>query len=239
MELQEQQKINADLQQVYQEVIKTLQDVKEERGVLGIEVDRRSLSNIRSADIRFALLFNITDDNFRRPLHDSPPSSNHSSVLLTSQTCPPNTAPSAIDHVQSLPKPNGLLTDATFAQLELVELQHRYDALLDAKEKAAARYKKDYKKWREYKRQMYEVIQDKKKQGHRRARSSAKRKKQDSMGIHGDENTKLSRTYSLPFLCASYPYFLKLELTHMQVVEKNSLHIFIPGPLMRLMRRIV
>lgn len=40
-----------------------------------------------------------------------------------------------------------LLLKISSLQAELSHLQHRYDALLAAKERAAERYKADYKKW--------------------------------------------------------------------------------------------
>lgn len=54
----------------------------------------------------------------------------------------------------SASKPNDastLLLKVSSLQAELSHLQHRYDALLAAKERAAARYKADYKKWRDFK----------------------------------------------------------------------------------------
>lgn len=48
---------------------------------------------------------------------------------------------------------------------------------MEAKQKAAAMYKKDYKKWRDYKRQVYEeTTRGQKKQRHRNTRLSTKRK---------------------------------------------------------------
>lgn len=44
---------------------------------------------------------------------------------------------------------------ATALLLELNDLRHRYDSLLEAKERAAASYKRDYRKWRDYKKEIY------------------------------------------------------------------------------------
>ena len=63
-------------------------------------------------------------------------------------------------------------------RLELNDLRQRYDLLLEAKEKASAMYKKDYKKWRDYKRQVYEeAVRERKHSGYINARSSARRKR--------------------------------------------------------------
>ena len=56
----------------------------------------------------------------------------------------------------SMSEPNGSDTSALLLQIlslqaELTNLQCRYDALLASKERAASRYKADYKKWRTFK----------------------------------------------------------------------------------------
>jgi len=52
---------------------------------------------------------------------------------------------------------------------------------MEAKQKAAEMYKKDYKKWRDYKRQVYEeATRDKKKQKSKHMRSSTKWRGYDS-----------------------------------------------------------
>lgn len=51
--------------------------------------------------------------------------------------------------------------------MELIDLRERYDALLETKEKAAALYKQDYQKWRDFKRHLYEeTMRNKKKKGY-------------------------------------------------------------------------
>jgi len=95
-----------------------------------------------------------------------------------------------------------LPADVTSLRHELIDLRHRYDALLEAKEKAAALYKKDYKKWRDYKRQVYEeAVRDKK--GYRNAKGSTKRKKHNnlSMRLEAQEDIKPIRMCSLRVLC--------------------------------------
>jgi hypothetical protein len=46
---------------------------------------------------------------------------------------------------------SALLLKISSLQAELTHLQRRYDALLASKERAASRYKADYKKWRAFK----------------------------------------------------------------------------------------
>jgi hypothetical protein len=46
---------------------------------------------------------------------------------------------------------NDLKLKVSTLEVELSHLKNRYDALLHAKEKAAARYQADYKKWKEFK----------------------------------------------------------------------------------------
>ncbi|KAH7918521.1 hypothetical protein BV22DRAFT_982951, partial [Leucogyrophana mollusca] len=41
-------------------------------------------------------------------------------------------------------------------QAELAHLQKQYDSLLEVKERAARRYKLDYKKWRDFKRWLHD-----------------------------------------------------------------------------------
>lgn len=45
---------------------------------------------------------------------------------------------------------------------ELLQLQGRYDALLEVKERAAARYKKDYQKWHHFKQWLFQDGQEEK-----------------------------------------------------------------------------
>lgn len=57
-------------------------------------------------------------------------------------------------HSMSASKTNDtstLLLKVSSLQAELSHLQRRYDALLASKERAASRYKADYKKWRDFK----------------------------------------------------------------------------------------
>lgn len=51
-----------------------------------------------------------------------------------------------------------LLRNLGSLQAELECLKRRYDALLVAKNRAAARYKADYKKWRDFKRWLFEDL---------------------------------------------------------------------------------
>lgn len=59
--------------------------------------------------------------------------------------------------------------DAKLASLkvDLNELQHRYDTLLETKEKAAAMYKDDYKRWNDYKKWVRDhgILERKRKRG--------------------------------------------------------------------------
>jgi hypothetical protein len=73
---------------------------------------------------------------------------------------------------------------------------------MEAKEKAAALYKKDYKKWRDYKRQIYEEVVRDQKKGHRSTRSSTKPKKLGSPSMdRREKNTKPICMYSPCVLC--------------------------------------
>lgn len=89
---------------------------------------------------------------------------------------------------------------------ELIDLRHRYDSLMEAKEKAAAIYKKDYKKWRDYKRQVYEeAIRDQKKKRYRSVRSLPKGKGCGSPNKNlGGENIKPIR------MCPPYVFHVLL-----------------------------
>ncbi|KZT20253.1 hypothetical protein NEOLEDRAFT_1245327 [Neolentinus lepideus HHB14362 ss-1] len=66
---------------------------------------------------------------------------------------------------------------------ELKQLQDRYDALLGAKEKVTARYRSDYKKWKNFKEWLFE---DKKKAMHFIKKEKEKRKRKDNEG-KGDD----------------------------------------------------
>ncbi|KIJ60659.1 hypothetical protein HYDPIDRAFT_72183, partial [Hydnomerulius pinastri MD-312] len=52
--------------------------------------------------------------------------------------------------------PTDLLSQVANLQAELYGLRARYDMLLEAKNRAARRYKDDYKKWRDFKRWLTE-----------------------------------------------------------------------------------
>jgi hypothetical protein len=65
-------------------------------------------------------------------------------------------------------------------------------------------YKRDYKKWSDFKTQMYETVRDKKKKWHRSGRSSTKQKRYDSpsTGLGAAEDTKPTRMHSPCIFCA-------------------------------------
>ncbi|KAF9228646.1 hypothetical protein BS17DRAFT_691691 [Gyrodon lividus] len=65
-----------------------------------------------------------------------------------------------MDRVQREPEPSAdtacLLAQITNLQAELRSLRARHDVLLEANNRAAAHYKADYKKWRNFKRWLCE-----------------------------------------------------------------------------------
>ncbi|KAG2149266.1 DNA repair protein endonuclease SAE2/CtIP C-terminus-domain-containing protein [Suillus clintonianus] len=85
-----------------------------------------------------------------------------------------------------------LLLKISSLQLELSHLQHRYDALLATKERAATRYKADYKKWRSFKHWLCEssdcdkglhpLLKDTNYDAYRRVSGIDKRRKFDEIG---------------------------------------------------------
>lgn len=85
-----------------------------------------------------------------------------------------------------------LLLKISSLQAELSHLQHRYDALLAAKERAAERYKTDYKKWRTVKqwlcessdcgKEVHPLLKDSNYDVYRRASSIDKRRKFEEIG---------------------------------------------------------
>jgi hypothetical protein len=66
-------------------------------------------------------------------------------------------------------------------ETELVQLKDRYDALLQAKEGAAARYLSDYKKWMEFKQWLFK--KNKRDLKSRAALSSPEKKRQNLKDI--------------------------------------------------------
>ncbi|KAG2348610.1 hypothetical protein BDR05DRAFT_862466, partial [Suillus weaverae] len=87
-----------------------------------------------------------------------------------------------------------LLLKISSLQAELSHLQHRYDALLATKERAAERYKTDYKKWRTIKqwlcqssdcgpgKQVHPLLKDSNYDVYRRVSSIDKRRKFEEIG---------------------------------------------------------
>ncbi|KAF8136103.1 DNA repair protein endonuclease SAE2/CtIP C-terminus-domain-containing protein [Boletus edulis] len=57
------------------------------------------------------------------------------------------------------PDTASVLTQIATLQAELDSLQDRYDTLLEAKNRAAERYKADYKKWRDFKRWLFRDVE--------------------------------------------------------------------------------
>ncbi|KAG1837709.1 DNA repair protein endonuclease SAE2/CtIP C-terminus-domain-containing protein [Suillus subalutaceus] len=84
-----------------------------------------------------------------------------------------------------------LLLKISSLQAELSHLQHRYDALLATKERAAERYKVDYKKWRTIKqwlcdssdgKEMHPLLKDSNYDVYRKVSSIDKRRKFEEIG---------------------------------------------------------
>jgi hypothetical protein len=112
--------------------------------------------------------------------------------LYSRGASPPSNNPARL-----LSRHNNLPADASALRLELIDLRNRYDSLMEAKEKAAAMYKKDYKKWRDYKRQMYDgAMRSQKQNGHKAVTPSKEQKGHESPGvvISGKDVTKFPCT---------------------------------------------
>ncbi|KAG1832807.1 DNA repair protein endonuclease SAE2/CtIP C-terminus-domain-containing protein [Suillus variegatus] len=103
-----------------------------------------------------------------------------------------------------------LLLKISSLQAELSHLQHRYDALLAVKERAAERYKTDYKKWRTVKqwlcessdcgKEVHPLLKDSNYDVYRRASSIDKRRKFEEIGpdlsAFDEEEKQTSKTPS-------------------------------------------
>ncbi|KAG1749165.1 DNA repair protein endonuclease SAE2/CtIP C-terminus-domain-containing protein [Suillus paluster] len=86
---------------------------------------------------------------------------------------------------------SALLLKISSLQVELSHLQRRYDALLATKERAAARYKADYKKWRAFKhwlcessdggKEVHHLLKDSNYDAYRRSSGIDKRRKFDEI----------------------------------------------------------
>ncbi|EGO19713.1 hypothetical protein SERLADRAFT_402397 [Serpula lacrymans var. lacrymans S7.9] len=127
------------------------------------------------------------------------------------------------DAHQSSTSVNNLQTQVSSLQFELSELQRRYDALLEAKERAAARYKLDYKKWRDFKRLMYaDDKEDRARRpldAHKDSRVHGKRKRFEEMGPNVDafedeedeDSMELEKVCS--FLSLYNPGFMRISFS--------------------------
>jgi hypothetical protein len=100
-----------------------------------------------------------------------------------------------------------LLLKISSLQAELSHLQHRYDALLATKERAAERYKTDYKKWRTIKQwlcessdcsKMHPLLKDSNYDVYRRVSGIDKRRKFEEIGpdlsVFDDEDEQMFKT---------------------------------------------
>jgi hypothetical protein len=100
-----------------------------------------------------------------------------------------------------------LLLKISSLQAELSHLQHRYDALLATKERAAERYKTDYKKWRTIKQWLCEssdcgkvhpLLKDSNYDIYRRVSNIDKRRKFEEIGpdlsVLDDEDEQIPKT---------------------------------------------
>jgi hypothetical protein len=100
-----------------------------------------------------------------------------------------------------------LLLKISSLQTELSHLQHRYDALLATKERAAERYKADYKKWRTIKqwlcessdsKEIHPLLKDSNYDVYRRVSSIDKRRKFEEIGpdlsAFDEEDKQISKT---------------------------------------------
>lgn len=174
-ELEAQQAINASLQKAYQDVLEILQRVKEDNESLRAELDQRERKMMSSPS---GLRQNTYVDFLNKDtvLSDS----DFYSRTLCDALMIPDRSTSSHNAGESLP------AYATSLQLELKDLRRRYDSLLEAKEKAAARYKSDYKKWRDFKREIHEQLTRDSKNEYNSGRFSAKRKRcnEDTMEPH-------------------------------------------------------
>jgi len=134
----------------------------------------------------------ILNDLNRRTICDLPTASNYSI--------------SSREPIDSLSQFANVAANVTSLRLELNDLQHRYDSLLEAKENAAARYKKDYKKWRDFKKEFHEQLTRDNTRGFRSVRQSMKRKRCDfpESSSQADQDMELNGTYGLCFFYPSH-----------------------------------
>ncbi|KAG0706430.1 DNA repair protein endonuclease SAE2/CtIP C-terminus-domain-containing protein [Suillus ampliporus] len=130
-----------------------------------------------------------------------------------------------------------LLLKISSLQVELSYLQRRYDALLATKERAAARYRADYKKWRAFKhwlcessdggKEVHHLLKDSNYDTYRRASGINKRRKFDEIGpdLSAFDNTEeqMSKTPPNAFdrqeEVSSTPHALRRQVTVSTKVE--------------------
>lgn len=192
-ELEDQQEINTGLQKAHQDVLETLQQVSEDNQSLKDELERleqRMASSSSSlTQNTYACLYShkrlkqITSlILYRRPFCEMSTISNHST-------------PSINGISQFVNTPANVLS----LQLELNDLQARYDSLLEAKEKAAARYKNDYKKWRDFKREIHGKLARGDAREFKSLRLSTKLKRRHILGLNSgeEEDTRSNRTFPI------------------------------------------
>lgn len=104
------------------------------------------------------------------------------------------------------PSTASLLSQIANLQAELNSLRDRYDTLLEANNRAAERYKADYKKWRDFKRWLF---RDADTDDHTKASALGKRKQFEEFG----PNLKQE---SIPDV--------KVDLSHSSPVTEASRH---------------
>lgn len=176
-ELEDQQAISAGLQQAYQDVVGTLQRVKEDNESLKGELNQLEQRMMSTSNLRpnmYVKLFQnvviLLDNNFcSQALRDMPVKLDYSA--------------SSSDPTESLSQFANTPASVASLRLELKDLQRRYDSLLEAKEKAAARYKSDYKKWKDFKKEIHKQLMRDGKHGYVSGRSFAKRREHDEKAM--------------------------------------------------------